>query len=234
MFSNEDSAESVGPSLFQKGSWKNAEIDEAPKFTQSKKEDISEKGIDENVHWFANPLTETLNWPRKEIAPAPNGSGPKAFPPTPNVESLAQRSKEDISEKGIDENVHWFANPLTETLNWPRKEIAPALNGSGPKAFPPTPNVDALSQSNFDIDQWTESQESLYHYDQLIQGPEDLQMLQRSRTEGPFGQPIYDEDGDGIEDNMKLTSEELDKFYKPNRFFPTEYVYNTRHGGLPG
>ena len=59
-------------------------------------------------------------------------------------------------------------------------------------------------------------------------------MLQRSRAEGPFGQPIYDEDGDGIEDNMKFNSDDLDKFYKPNRFFPTEHIYNTRHGGLPG
>ena len=75
VFSNEDSTESNGPSLFQKGSWKNAEVDEAPiqamtqkapvALMQTKKEDISEKGMDENVHWFANPETETLNWPRK-------------------------------------------------------------------------------------------------------------------------------------------------------------------------
>jgi hypothetical protein len=26
----------------------------------------------------------------------------------------------------------------------------------------------------------------------------------------------------------------LDKFYKPNNFFPLEDVYNTRHGNLPG
>ena len=153
IFSNEDESESNGPSLFQKGSWKNAEVDEAPiqAMTQkslpqslmlTKKEDISEKGIDENVHWFANPLTETLNWPRKEVPMAENGSGPKAFPATPNMpDALMQVKKEDISEKGIDENVHWFANPLTETLNWPRKESPMADNGSGPKAFPPTPNV---------------------------------------------------------------------------------------------
>ena len=73
---------------------------------QTKKEDISEKGIDENVHWFANPLTETLNWPRKEVPMAENGSGPKAFPATPNMpDALMQVKKEDISEKGIDENV---------------------------------------------------------------------------------------------------------------------------------
>jgi hypothetical protein len=91
------------------------------------RKDISEKGIDENVHWFANPLTETLNWPRKETPYDYNGSSAKAHK---NV----LHQQHDISEKGIDENVHWFANPLTETLNWPRKETPYDYNGSGPKA----------------------------------------------------------------------------------------------------
>jgi hypothetical protein len=90
------------------------------------RKDISEKGIDENVHWFANPNTETLNWKRSEEAFVPNGSNPKAF-------KLHQ--KNDISEKGIDENVQWFANPNTETLNWKRSEEAFVPNGSNPKAF---------------------------------------------------------------------------------------------------
>ena len=45
---------------------------------------------------------------------------------------------------------------------------------------------------------------------------------------------IYDEDGDGVEDNVHKTHDELDRFYLPNRFFPTEEVYNTHHGNLPG
>ena len=45
----------------------------------------------------------------------------------------------------------------------------------------------------------------------------------------------YDIDGDGVEDNMKLDSEELDKFYLPNVYgAPIEHIYNTRHGNLPG
>jgi hypothetical protein len=93
------------------------------------RKDISEKGIDENVHWFANPLTETLNWPRRDAPYDYNGSGPKA-----HKSSLMQKNQDDISEKGIDENVHWFANPLTETLNWPRRDSPYDYNGSGPKA----------------------------------------------------------------------------------------------------
>ena len=45
---------------------------------------------------------------------------------------------------------------------------------------------------------------------------------------------IYDEDGDGVEDNVHKTRDELDRFYIPNRYFPTEEVYNTHHGNLPG
>lgn len=45
---------------------------------------------------------------------------------------------------------------------------------------------------------------------------------------------IYDADGDGVEDNVHLTPKQLDKFYKPNRFFPSEHIYNTRNGNLPG
>ena len=45
---------------------------------------------------------------------------------------------------------------------------------------------------------------------------------------------ITDADGDGVEDNIHLTHEQLDKFYLPNVYFPTEHIYNTRHGNLPG
>lgn len=31
-----------------------------------------------------------------------------------------------------------------------------------------------------------------------------------------------------------MTHKELDRFFKPNRFFPTEHIYNTRNGELPG
>ena len=46
--------------------------------------------------------------------------------------------------------------------------------------------------------------------------------------------PIYDEDGDGVEDNVKKTREELDRFYEPAYFHPCEDIHNTHHGNLPG
>merc|ERR1712031_70410 len=46
---------------------------------------------------------------------------------------------------------------------------------------------------------------------------------------------IYDLDGDGVEDNVKRTRDELDDFYYPNRFGDAgDDVYNTHHGNLPG
>ena len=46
--------------------------------------------------------------------------------------------------------------------------------------------------------------------------------------------PIYDEDGDGVEDNVKKTRDELDRFYDPAVFGVAEDIHNTHHGNLPG
>jgi hypothetical protein len=74
------------------------------------------------------------------------------------------------------------------------------------------------------------------HYMQSINGPEDIEMLGFSRDFRPFKPvPIYDADGDGIEDNITLTHSQLDSFYKPNVFgAPIEHIFNTRHGNMPG
>ena len=79
-------------------------------------------------------------------------------------------------------------------------------------------------------------QATVANYSNIIKGPEDLQLLSFSRDFVPFEKrPMYDADGDGVEDNMKLTSEQLDKFYKPNVYgAEIQYIYNTRHGNLPG
>ena len=82
-----------GPSLFQKGSWNDAQVDDIPHhqvlsqkqapiaLLQQKNVDIAEKGMDEDVHHFTNPLTETLNWPRRDSPYDANGSSSKAFKP---------------------------------------------------------------------------------------------------------------------------------------------------------
>ena len=45
---------------------------------------------------------------------------------------------------------------------------------------------------------------------------------------------IYDVDGDGVEDNVEKTREELDRFEIPAVFGPAEEMHNTHHGNLPG
>ena len=45
---------------------------------------------------------------------------------------------------------------------------------------------------------------------------------------------IYDEDGDGVEDNVDKTHDELDAFNDPLSFGDAEEINNTHHGNLPG
>ena len=46
---------------------------------------------------------------------------------------------------------------------------------------------------------------------------------------------IYDLDGDGVEDNVKRSRDELDRFYYPNQFGDAgDDIHNTHHGNLPG
>merc|ERR1712031_59300 len=45
---------------------------------------------------------------------------------------------------------------------------------------------------------------------------------------------IYDADGDGVEDNVEKTRDELDRFYEPAVFGVAEEINNTHHGNLPG
>jgi hypothetical protein len=79
-------------------------------------------------------------------------------------------------------------------------------------------------------------QTTLSNYVNIINSPEDLELIGFSSEYRPFKPvAITDLDGDGVADNVKLSSEELDKFYKPNVYgAEIQYIYNTRHGNLPG
>jgi len=45
---------------------------------------------------------------------------------------------------------------------------------------------------------------------------------------------INDKDGDGVEDNVHKTQDELDRFRKPVFGAPVQDIHNTKHGELPG
>mmetsp|Transcript_3400 Transcript_3400/g.5738 ORF Transcript_3400/g.5738 Transcript_3400/m.5738 type:complete len:95 (+) Transcript_3400:660-944(+) len=67
----------------------------------------------------------------------------------------------------------------------------------------------------------------------MIQGPEDLE--DASLLQWKIGaNRIYDTDGDGIEDNIRKTADQLDAYYDPAVFGVVEDLHNTHHGNLPG
>ena len=75
------------------------------------------------------------------------------------------------------------------------------------------------------------AQEKLYSYMQAAERPADLTLVQGN----PYKpRKIYDADGDGVEDNVEKTYDELDDFYYPNQFGPVDEINNTHHGNLPG
>ena len=86
-----------------------------------------------------------------------------------------------------------------------------------------------------------------------IEGPEDLEAVTLSQEKDnetnldeypTFAQlrwergnnEIYDEDGDGVEDNVSdgWSSWMFDKFYDPAVFHVVEDINNTKHGNMPG
>ena len=104
---------------------------------------VDSKKIDDRVEEFVNRnVHEGLdaNWPRSEAANEANGYKATWVDPNavvaPEAAALYQRHhrhhnyNNDISEKQIDEQVHEFANPKTETLNWARSEDPFKMNGS--------------------------------------------------------------------------------------------------------
>mmetsp|Transcript_6687 Transcript_6687/g.10742 ORF Transcript_6687/g.10742 Transcript_6687/m.10742 type:complete len:159 (-) Transcript_6687:106-582(-) len=63
--------------------------------------------------------------------------------------------------------------------------------------------------------------------DVVVLQTDGSQMILRKRR-------IYDEDGDGVEDNVEKTRDELDRFYIPAVYGVVEDIHNTHHGNLPG
>jgi len=78
-------------------------------------------------------------------------------------------------------------------------------------------------------------QTRLSSYVNMIDSPEALEdhvFLQSQWKRG--ANRIYDADGDGVEDNIRKTSDDLDNFYLPAVFGDAEDLHNTHHGNLPG
>lgn len=83
-----------------------------------------------------------------------------------------------------------------------------------------------LDGSLLSLDNQIESQQRFEHLSKQTVG--FLTMIDGSMR------PIYDEDGDGVEDNVKKTHDELEKFFDPAVYGTATDLYNTKHGNLPG
>jgi len=68
-------------------------------------------------------MVEPLAWTRSQEAFVPNGS-------KSGFRTVAQKGKKDISEDGIDAEVHGFANSMVEPIAWTRSPNAFVPNGS--------------------------------------------------------------------------------------------------------
>lgn len=64
---------------------------------------------------------------------------------------------------------------------------------------------------------------------------EPVMELSETTQKGPYvPRKINDKDGDGVEDNVHKTQDELDKFRKPVFGAPVQDIHNTKHGNYPG
>ena len=67
-----------------------------------------------------------------------------------------------------------------------------------------------------------------------INSPDELELVMVQAQWKRGANKIYDADGDGVEDNVKLSHFELDDFFWPKVFNSAEEINNTHHGNLPG
>ena len=63
---------------------------------------------------------------------------------------------------------------------------------------------------------------------------EEFEMIQTGASWALNDNQIYDADGDGVEDNVALTHDQLDNYFFPTVFNTAEDLYNTRNGEYPG
>lgn len=96
-----------------------------------------------------------------------------------------------------------------------------------------TDTADSFYDKSYIQTEESSSQDLMTKFIDIVDSPEALNDDSLIQWHAGHNE-IHDADGDGVEDNKHLTHEELDRFYIPNRFFPTEHIYNTRHGNLPG
>ena len=124
-----------------------------------------------------------------------------------------------------------FSAPVEDIHNTHNGEVPGHVRyGEDPVPADNNLGIDERAQSEYDT---AYLQTKLEGYIQKINGPEELEdvtLLQWKRG----ANRIYDRDGDGVEDNVHKTHDELDEYFIPAVFGDVEDIYNTHHGNYPG
>merc|ERR1719472_384414 len=126
----------------------------------SKRPDVAERGMDEEVHGFVVDSLPPLNTRVRSTMPfIPNGSDPSAH--SPNFIS----KRPDVAERGMDEEVHGFVVDSLPPLNTRERSTMPFLpNGSNPSAFKGAfmaRNRKDIAERGMDEDVWGFSTEAI-------------------------------------------------------------------------
>ena len=113
---------------------------------KSKKPDVAERGMDEEVHGFVKEAIPPLNTRVRSDEPfVPNGSDPSAHEGAAFSEKKHHKKhhkkhgkhhkKKDVAERGMDEEVHEFVKEAIPPLNTRVRSDDPFVpNGSDPSA----------------------------------------------------------------------------------------------------
>ena len=73
--------------------------------------------------------------------------------------------------------------------------------------------------------QFLQTQENVSNWGLVLTSSEQMENYNMLQTEFQANHnEIYDADGDGVEDNMDFSSEQLDKFYFPTNFNTAEDI----------
>merc|ERR1719465_187513 len=104
----------------------------------SKRPDVAERGMDEEVHGFVTDSLPPLNTRVGSTMPfIPNGSDPSAHSPNFSQKRHHHRhhKRPDVAERGMDEEVHGFVTDSLPPLNvWEHSKTPFIPNGSDPSA----------------------------------------------------------------------------------------------------
>jgi len=161
---------------------------------------------------------------------------------------LSNRPIRDADGDGVEDNEkvssHWmdkharyvFGRDLDNMHNTHNGEVPGHTNiADSPEPKANAENVETEVDLSWNYGDIKPVELLMTHYIDIMQSPDDLQMLQTEAVPKAFKpRMIYDLDGDGVQDNREDTADELDKFYIPMVFFPAEEMHNTHHGNLPG